>query len=92
MRALEFGTCLNCEEEMDCETKRGRLYLTCPVCGQHMKADDWYSRYYTMLEDEAEDDDDEERLSVWDAAAIWRSHGRDEDYMFGYSEEELENA
>ena len=33
-----------------------------------------------------------EGLSVSDAAAIWRSHGKDEDYMFGYTEEELENA
>ena len=42
------------------------------------------------------DDDDEEdsgeRLSVSDAADIWRSHGEDEDYMFGYSEDELRNA
>ncbi|MDY6017134.1 MAG: hypothetical protein SPI97_05910 [Oscillospiraceae bacterium] len=33
-----------------------------------------------------------EGLSVWDAADIWRSHGEDEDYMFGYTREELENA
>ncbi|OUQ12850.1 hypothetical protein B5E84_18415 [Lachnoclostridium sp. An14] len=38
------------------------------------------------------DDDEGERLSVWDAAAIWASHGKDEDYMFGYTEDELENA
>jgi hypothetical protein len=29
---------------------------------------------------------------VWDAADIWASNGKDEDYMFGYTEEELENA
>lgn len=33
-----------------------------------------------------------ERLSVWDAAEIWMSNGMDEDYMFGYSEDELRNA
>ncbi len=33
-----------------------------------------------------------ESLSVYDAAEIWVSHGKDEDYMFGYSEDELENA
>ena len=33
-----------------------------------------------------------EGLSVDDAAIIWLSHGKDEDYMFGYSEYELEDA
>ena len=44
-----------------------------------------------VLEDDYEEDDSE-RLSVWDAADIWASNGKDEDYMFGYTEEELENA
>lgn len=35
---------------------------------------------------------DDERISVWDAADIWASNGKDEDYTFGYSEEELEEA
>lgn len=34
----------------------------------------------------------EENLSVYDAAMIWLSNGKDEDYMFGYTEEELEDA
>ena len=38
------------------------------------------------------DDDDDESLSVYDAALIWMSNGKDEDYTFGYSEEELEDA
>lgn len=33
-----------------------------------------------------------ESLSVYDAADIWMSSGMDEDYMFGYSEDELRNA
>lgn len=41
---------------------------------------------------EEDDEDSEERLSVSDAALIWASNGKDEDYMFGYSEEELEDA
>lgn len=41
---------------------------------------------------ENHDEDDSENLSVWNAADIWRSHGKDEDYMFGYTEEELENS
>lgn len=38
------------------------------------------------------DYDSGESLSVWEAAEIWASHGKDEDYTFGYSEEELEDA
>lgn len=37
-------------------------------------------------------DDDGESLSVYDAALIWASNGKDEDYTFGYSEDELEDA
>ena len=32
------------------------------------------------------------RLNVYDAANIWMSNGMDEDYTFGYSEEELREA
>ena len=39
-----------------------------------------------------DDDDEGESLSVYDAALIWMSNGKDEDYTFGYSEEELEEA
>jgi hypothetical protein len=39
-----------------------------------------------------DDLDDSESLSVYDAAQIWASNGKDEDYTFGYSEEELEDA
>lgn len=37
-------------------------------------------------------EDTDESLSVYEAAEIWASHGKDEDYMFGYTEEELEDA
>ena len=43
-----------------------------------------------IFDDDYEDEDDSERLSVWEAAEIWSSNGKDEDYMFGYTEEELE--
>lgn len=33
-----------------------------------------------------------ESLSAYDAALIWASNGKDEDYSFGYSEEELEDV
>ena len=45
------------------------------------------------VNDSWDDDDDEgESLSVYDAALIWMSNGKDEDYTFGYSEDELEDA
>ena len=46
----------------------------------------------TIYEIDGIDYDDEERLSVCDAALIWISNGMDEDYTFGYSEEELKDA
>ena len=36
--------------------------------------------------------DESESLSVYDAALIWASNGKDEDYTFGFTEEELEDA
>lgn len=36
--------------------------------------------------------EEEETLSVYDAAEIWASNGKDEDYTFGYTESELEDA
>lgn len=44
------------------------------------------------FDDSADDNVDEESLSVYDAAEIWASHGKDEDYTYGYSEDELEDA
>ena len=52
----------------------------CPVCG------------FTYHDDDYDDDGNGERLSVYEAAEIWASKGKDEDYMFGYSEDELEDA
>ncbi len=42
-----------------------------------------------------EDHDDgavAQSLDVFQAADIWMSNGKDEDYTFGYSEDELERA
>lgn len=44
------------------------------------------------MDDDDDDDDDGESLSVYEAALIWASNGKDEDYTFGYSEDELEDA
>lgn len=51
-----------------------------------------------IVDDSSSDDDwdddgsEDESLSVYDAAFIWMSNGKDEDYTFGYTEEELEAA
>ena len=66
-------------------------YTMCPVCGHRMRkvgSDEYVCDWC----DDADDEDDGEGLSVWDAADIWASNGKDEDYMFGYSYDELENA
>lgn len=43
-------------------------------------------------DDDIDEDDDGETLDVYDAALIWMSNGKDEDYTFGYDEDELEDA
>lgn len=67
----------------------------CIDCGAEMKYighREWEcTKCHTIYEIEGYDYDDE-GLSVYDAALIWASNGKDEDYMFGYSEEELEDA
>ena len=46
-----------------------------------------------LSEDEIEDEEsDREALSLGDAKDIWISQGMDEDYTFGYTEEELRRA
>ncbi len=55
----------------------------------------WAIRKHKDTDDDYDYDpeaDDSEALSVWDAADIWESNGRDEDYSFGYSDDELEEA
>ena len=56
--------------------------LKCPKCG----------RVFPFGEPEDDDDDVDEMLSVYDAALIWLSNGMDEDYTFGYTEDELRDA
>ncbi len=75
----------------------GRDSMVCPRCGENMtKRFDfsawWCENCHDGLPDEECEVESDEVLSVYDAAVIWASHGKDEDYMFGYSEEELEDA
>ena len=46
----------------------------------------------TPREDLEGSSDSSEALSTSDAADIWMSNGMDEDYTFGYSEDELRNS
>lgn len=75
-------------------------YAMCPYCGHRLSRvyDSWGEwdgetyecEYCSEFGDSSEGYDDE--LDVYDAALIWASNGKDEDYMFGYTEEELEDA
>ena len=76
--------CGECEAELELDLDRKELI--CPNCGCHFDADDdeiqnWDGEYTS-----------DECLSAYDAALIWLARGKDEDYTFGYTEEELENA
>lgn len=54
---------------------------------------DWDRAQANWLAGPDDDDEgDDEALSVEDAADIWASRGMDEDYMFGYTEDELRRA
>ena len=76
---------------------------TCTECGNlnyidesEIISEEEYDEYQNSgsdsYNDYVEERDSSEALSVDDAALIWLSNGRDEDYTFGYSEEELEEA
>ncbi len=63
---------------------------TCTDCGCVNDVSEDNISYDSDCDDD--DDNSNESLGVYDAALIWASNGKDEDYMFGYTEEELENA
>lgn len=78
-------------------------YAMCPHCGHRMlrykEFGVWdgqsYWCPYCAGDDEDDYDDDENGdgcYSVYDAALAWASSGMDEDYTFGYTVEELEEA
>jgi hypothetical protein len=49
-------------------------------------------QYYSGELDNEQPEDQGERLSITDAAVIWLHNGQDEDYRFGYTEDELREA
>lgn len=95
-----FGTILGAfADGNNDENSSSEYYETdvCPRCGEEMHKRYSYSDWYCPScggpdDDDDEDIDDTERLDVYDAADIWMSSGMDEDYTFGYSEEELREA
>ena len=54
--------------------------------------DDYPYLVFNPLEGLFDDNDDSERIDASDAAYIWMSRGKDDDYAFGYSDDELENS
>ena len=86
--------CDNCYSPMEeSRVNSNRYRVECPTCGTYWFVD----KDGEMINDGSawspnDEYDEGERLSVYDAAAIWASHGKDEDYTFGYTEHELEQA
>ena len=74
--------CIDCGASME---YIGNHEWECTECGTIYEIDG-------IDYDDYDDYDEDERLSVYDAALIWISNGMDEDYTFGYSEEELKDA
>ena len=71
--------------------------MTCPRCGQpmikrHSYSDWWCENCHDGLDYDDEFEDTGESIGVYDAALIWAANGKDEDYMFGFTAEELEDA
>lgn len=67
-------------------------WYECDECGFEAKEDEFGVLYYESFCDDDFEDVGEEQLSVFDAAEIWVSNGKDDGYTFGYSESELEEA
>jgi len=91
--------CDNCYSEMNESMEcRNRYRIECPKCGAYWFVDEDNEMIndgsgWSPNDDYYDDEDDEgECISVHDAALIWASRGKDEDYTFGYTEEELEDA
>lgn len=105
---LFFETCGKCGKQFDYFEDRGHFNtyntdsgislsdcwvsdILCSEC-----ALDIVDNLFHHEEDDLDTSDDmgvdDETISVYDAAEIWASNGKDEDYTFGYSEDELEDA
>ena len=69
-------------------------FTICPTCGSRMRTVKDVLGNKSLVCDYCvgksyDTQEVEEPLNIYDIAEIWVSNGRDVDYLFGYSEEEL---
>ena len=97
--------CNECNEYLNNQTgfneNRGVWYCkNCGECNPIHEADildeyqyeEFKNSDFDSYNEYADFRDSAEALSPYEAALIWGSRGKDEDYTFGYSEDELEDA
>ena len=72
--------CGKCFSKMDIDKVSNiRLKIFCPICGSK-----WF------IDDNEQELKIEETIEIEDAALLWSVHGKNNKYLFGYTEEELE--
>lgn len=72
--------CGNCFSELEADQiSKTRVKIHCLTCGSS-----WY------IDDEEEGFDLEDKLEITDAALLWSIHDKSKEYLFGYTEEELQ--
>ena len=87
-RLIEISVATEGDEE-----RRSYATCRCAIGVDHDDPELLISQYNPNEEaEEAELDKVGEPLSASEAADIWRSRGEDEDYTFGYDEDELRRA
>ncbi len=84
-RLIEISVAVEGDDE-----RRSSVDCRCTIGADHDDPEVMISQF-DPNEDE-EDDEGGETMSVYDAADIWRSNGEDKDYAFGYDEDELRRA
>lgn len=72
--------CGNCFSEMEADKiSTTRIKIHCLRCGSK-----WF------IDDNEQELEIEETIEIEDAALLWSVHGKNNKYLFGYTEEELE--
>lgn len=106
MASAGYNLALCCVNNIDSLTEYGS-YAECPHCGLIAHGEQEIEELFGFRYDgtmprswcrscrgsgNSSNAYEDERISVYDAADIWVSNGEDDDYMFGYSEDELRRA
>ena len=98
---IYFETCEKCGKTFDLIEDESTFDSNFSWCNGTSLRDYWDKQILcaecalNTIESEQIDNDNnnnDEELDVYNAALIWASNGKDEDYTFGYSEDELEDA